>query len=162
MIALDFPKVKDCMAKLLLSNTFDNFYLISAEIVTATTFTIDGFLKKEFYEDGTAPNQEYALWKEMREHCFSYIKGHRTPLRFSFVLGLSAENIERLLDSQELPFGPKDVRGLYMNIRFDGQSLICTTGTAMHTFTMDKSLEQVWDGMVKRFLTQKGLVYEES
>lgn len=162
MIALDFPKVKDSMAKLLLSDTFDHFYFISAEIVTFNTLTLDGFLKKEFYEEGRAPEREYSLWKDVREHCFSYIKGQRTPLRFSFVLGLSNENIEKLLDSRELPYAPKDVRGLYLNIRFDGQSLLCTTGTSMNTFTMDKTLEQIWDVMVRKFLTQKGIVFEEN
>lgn len=160
MIALEFPKVKESMAKLLLTETFDNFLFISAEVVTYNTFTIDGFLKKEFFEEGNAPNQEYSLWKESREHCFSIIKGNRTPLRFSFVLGLSDENIQRLLDSQDLPFALKDVRGLYLNIRFDGQHLICTTGTSMHTFTMDKSLEQAWDVIVEKFLKQKEMGYE--
>ena len=160
MIALEFPKVKESMAKLLLTETFDNFLFISAEVVTYNTFTIDGFLKKEFFEEGNVPNREYALWKESRELCFSIIKGNRTPLRFSFVLGLSDENIERLLDNQDLPFALKDVRGLYLNIRFDGQHLICTTGTSMHTFTMDKSLEQAWDVMVEKFLKQKEMVYE--
>lgn len=161
MIALDFPKVKESMSKILLSDTFDSFYCISAEIVTFSTFTIDGFLKKEFYEESEAPAREYALWKEVREHCFSYIKGRRTPLRFSFVFGLSTENTEKLLDSTDLPFCLNDVGGLYLNIRFDGQNLICTTGTSMNTFTMDKSLEQLWDQMVRKFLTQKGLAYEE-
>ncbi len=160
MIALEFPKVKESMAKLLLTETFDNFLFISAEVVTYNTFTIDGFLKKEFFEEGKSPTREYALWKESRELCFSIIKGNRTPLRFSFVLGLSDENIQRLLDSQDLPFALKDVRGLYLNIRFDGQHLICTTGTSMNTFTMDKSLEQAWDVMVEKFLKQKEMVYE--
>lgn len=162
MIALDFPKVKESMSKILLSDTFDSFYCISAEIVTFSTFTIDGFLKKEFYEESDTPTREYALWKEVREHCFSYIKGRRTPLRFSFVFGLSAENTEKLLDSTDLPFRLSDISGLYINIRFDGQNLICTTGTSMNTFTMDKSLEQLWDQMVRKFLAKKGLVYEES
>ncbi len=160
MIALEFPKVKESMAKLLLTETFDNFLFISAEVVTYNTFTIDGFLKKEFFEEGKSPAREYALWKESRELCFSIIKGNRTPLRFSFVLGLSDENIQRLLDSQDLPFALKDVRGLYLNIRFDGQHLICTTGTSMNTFTMDKSLEQAWDAMVEKFLKQKEMVCE--
>lgn len=160
MIALEFPKVKESMAKLLLSETFDNFLFISAEVVTYNTFTIDGFLKKEFFEEGKEPQREYSLWKEAREHCFSIIKGNRTPLRFSFVLGLSDENIQRLLDAQDLPFALKDVRGLYLNIRFDGQHLICTTGTSMNAFTMDKSLEQAWDVMVEKFLKQKEMVYE--
>lgn len=160
MIALALPEVKEFMAKLLLSETFDPFYFIEGEIVTFGTFTMDGYLKKEFYEKDEIPNCDYALWKNMREYCFSLIKGKRTPLSFKFVLGLSDSNIEKLLKQQELDFQPQDVRGLYINLKYDGTKLQCITGTAMNLFTMDKSLEQAWDKMVQKFFTQINIKYE--
>lgn len=160
MIALALTDVKECMGKLLLSETFDPFYFIEGEIVTFSTFTIDGYLKKDFYDAENAPEREYALWKDVREFCFSIIKGKRTPLSFKFILGLSDSNIEKLLLQQELDFKPQDVRGLYINLKYDGQNLQCTTGTAMNLFTMDKSLEQAWDKMVQKFFTQKEIKYE--
>ncbi len=160
MIALELTKVKESMAKLLLSDSFDNFLLIQAEIVTFNTFTIDGYLKKEFYDEDSRPEREYSLWKELREHCYSVIKGSRTPLRFSIVLGLSEDNTEKLLTQQELPYKTTDVKGLYLNIRYDGEKLICTTGTSMNLFTMDKTLEQTWDKMAQKFLVQKGIEVE--
>lgn len=160
MIALSLPEVKECMSKLLLSDTFDPFYFIEGEIVTFNTFTLDGFLKKEFFDTEEAPAREYALWKDVREFCFSLIKGKRTPLSFKFVLGLSDSNIEKLLLQQELDFKPQDVRGLYINLKYDGQKLQCVTGTAMNLFTMDKSLEQAWDKMVQKFFAQKEIKYE--
>lgn len=160
MIALALPQVKECMAKLLLSETFDPFYFIEGEIVTFNTFTLDGYLKKDFFEQEEAPEREYALWKDVREFCFSLIKGKRTPLSFKFVLGLSDSNIEKLLLQQGLDFKPQDVRGLYINLKYDGQKLQCVTGTAMNLFTMDKSLEQAWDMMVQKFFAQKEIKYE--
>ena len=160
MIALALTDVKECMGKLLLSETFDTFYFIEGEIVTFSTFTMDGYLKKDFFDAENAPEREYALWKDMREFCFSIIKGKRTPLSFKFVLGLSDSNIEKLLLQQELDFKPQDVRGLYINLKYDGQNLQCVTGTAMNLFTMDKSLEQAWDKMVQKFFTQKEIKYE--
>lgn len=160
MIALALTDVKECMGKLLLSETFDPFYFIEGEIVTFSTFTMDGYLKKDFYNDENVPEREYALWKDMREFCFSIIKGKRTPLSFKFILGLSDSNIEKLLLQQELDFKPQDVRGLYINLKYDGQNLQCITGTAMNLFTMDKSLEQAWDKMVQKFFTQKEIKYE--
>ena len=148
MIALALPQVKECMAKLLLSETFDPFYFI------------DGYLKKDFFEQEEAPEREYALWKDVREFCFSLIKGKRTPLSFKFVLGLSDSNIEKLLLQQGLDFKPQDVQGLYINLKYDGQKLQCVTGTAMNLFTMDKSLEQAWDKMVQKFFAQKEIKYE--
>lgn len=160
MIALALTDVKECMSKLLLSETFDPFYFIEGEIVTYSTFSIDGFLRKEFFDAEDAPQREYALWKDVREFCFSIIKGKHTPLSFKFILGLSNSNIEKLLLQQELDFKPQDVRGLYINLKFDGQNLQCITGTAMNLFTMDKSLEQAWDKMVQKFFTQKEIKYE--
>ena len=160
MIALALTEVKECMAKLLLSETFDLFYFIEGEITTFGTFTMDGYLKKDFFDSDEEPARDYALWKDMREYCFSLIKGKRTPLGFKFVLGLSDSNIEKLLMQQGLDFKAQDVRGLYLNLKYDGTKLQCITGTAMNLFTMDKSLEQAWDKMIQKFFTQKEIKYE--
>ena len=157
MIALSLTDVKECMSKLLLSEDFDSFLFVEGEIMTFSTFTMDGYLKKEFFNDSDIPDREYALWKEVKEYCYSLIKGKRTPLSFKFVLGLSEGNIAKLLALQALSFKPEDVRGLYINLKYDGQKLQCVTGTAMNLFTMDKSLEQAWDVMVQKFFAQKGI-----
>lgn len=160
MIALALTEVKECMAKLLLSEIFDPFYFIEGEITTFGTFTLDGYLKKEFFVEEEIPSRDYALWKDVREYCFSLIKGKRTPLGFKFVLGLSDSNIEKLLIQQGLDFKPQDVRGLYINLKYDGTKLQCITGTAMNLFTMDKSLEQAWDKMVQKFFTKQDIKFD--
>lgn len=160
MIALSLTEVKECMSKLLLSEIFDAFLFIEGEIVTFNTFHMDGYLQKDFFDGDSLPAREYSLWKDIREYCFSLIKGKRTPLSFKFVLGLSKSNIEKLIQQQGLDFRPEDVRGLYINLKFDGQNLQCITGTAMTLFTMDKSLEQAWDNMVQKFFTQKEIEFE--
>ena len=106
------------------------------------------------------PERNYSLWKELREYCFSLIRGKRTPLRFKFVFGLSEPNIEKLLRQQGLSFTPQDVQGLYLNISYDGHSLRCVTGTSMNLFTLDKSLEEAWDKMVQKFFVQKEISFE--
>ena len=160
MIGLELTEVKECMSKLLLSEVFDPFFFIEGEITTFSTFSIDGYLKKEFYNKEEIPERDYALWKEVREYCFSLIKGKRTPLSFKFVLGLSDSNVEKLLLQQGLDFKPSDVRGLYINLKYDGSKLQCITGTSMKLFTMDKSLEQAWDKMVQKFFTKHEIKFE--
>lgn len=160
MIALELPEVRGFMSKLLLSGTFDAFLFISGEIVTYNTFTIDGYLKKEFFSADTAPDRAYSLWGENRDFCFSLIRGKQTPLSFKFIFALSAPNIGKLLQQQNLPFTMQDVQGLYLNIHYDGQKLTCVTGTSLTLFTMDKSLEQAWDTMVQKFFTQKEITFE--
>lgn len=160
MIAFQLPEVKECMSKLLLSDIFDPFLFIEGEIVTFNTFTIDGYLKKDFFDADAIPERKYSLWKDVREYCFSLIKGKHTPLNFKFIFGLSETNIEKLLKQQNLSFTPQDVQGLYLNLKYDGQHLQCITGTSMNLFTLDKSLEQAWDIMVQKFFTQKEIVFE--
>ena len=50
---------------------------------------------------------------------------------------------------------PADVFGLYLNLQYDGSHVTCTTGTSLRTFTMDKSLDRVWDEMVTKFFRQQ-------
>ena len=155
---------KTCMNQLLLGSAFDSFLFIEGEITTFNTFQIDGRLKKEFYrqnpDDPGIPEREYALWKEQREFCFSVIKGRRTPLGFRIVLSLSAPNIAHLLEQEALSFSAGDVQGLYLNFKYDGTQLSCTTGTSMNLFTLDKSLEQAWDQMAKRIFAKYEIPFE--
>ena len=160
MILLSISEVKEFMSKLLLSDTFDSFLFIEGEIVTFNTFSIFFYLQKDFFDKDMIPERNYSLWKELREYCFSLIRGKRTPLRFKFVFGLSEPNIEKLLRQQGLSFTPQDVQGLYLNISYDGHSLRCVTGTSMNLFTLDKSLEEAWDKMVQKFFVQKEISFE--
>lgn len=159
MIALKLTSVKDFMSHLLLSETFDNFLFIEGEIVTFNTFTIDGYIQKDFFPEEDPPG-EYSLWKSLREYCFTLIKGRKTPLSFKFIFSLSPKNIARLITQNSLDYSPDQVQGLYLNIRYDGTTLQCITGTSLKTFTMDKSLEQSWDTMVQKYFSQKQIPYE--
>lgn len=158
MISLKLTNRKMFMKHLLLTETFDHFLFIEGEITTFNTFTIDGYLHKDFFEE--EPTLSFSFWKQIREFCFSIIKGKRTPLQFKFVFSLSPENIAKLISQNELDFQPQDVQGLYLNLRFNGTDLQCITGTSLKTFTLDKSLEQAWDKMVQKFFSQKGIEYE--
>lgn len=160
MIALKLTNRKVFMKHLLLLETFDHFFFIEGEITTFSKFTIDGYLQKAFFEEEAKPVHEFAFWKQVREFCFSIIKGKRTPLDFKFIFSLSPENIAKLISQNQLDFQPDSVQGLYLNIRFDGNELQCITGTSLKTFSMDKSLETAWDKMVQKFLIQKDIAFE--
>lgn len=160
MIAFSLTNIKEFMSQLLLSETFDSFAFIEGEIVTFNTFRIDGFLQKEFF-DTEEPLPEYSLWKNVRDYCFSLIRGKRTPLSFRFVFSLSRKNIEKLTAQNVPSLDPDTVQGLYLNIHYDGARLTCVTGTSFKTFTMDKSLERTWDEMAEKFFRQKGVEFEK-
>ncbi len=152
-------KTKTCMSHLLLKDTFDTFSFMEGEITTFNKFTFDGYLHKDFYEE--TPEHNYSFWKDLREFCFSIIKGKRTPLSFKFILSLSSKDFENFLVSNDIEcFRAMDIQGLYLNFRYDGTLLQCVTGTSLNVFTMDKSLEKAWDEYVKKLFSEKGIEWE--
>ena len=159
MISLNLTSQKAFISHLLLKNTFDHFQFIEGEIITFNTFTIDGFLQKKFYED-TDNLPEYSSWENIRELCFSIIKGKQTPLGFKFFFRLSPENTAKLITQNNLDFQPENVQGLYLNIRFDENGMKCITGTSLKIFSLDKSLEKLWDSSVQKFFDKKEIPYE--
>ncbi|MEG0721347.1 MAG: DUF5721 family protein [Lachnospiraceae bacterium] len=159
-------ETKNCMNKLLLSDTFDHFSFIEGEITTFSKFTIDGYLQKDFYDEASlaslSDNQQYATWKEMREFCFSIIKGKRTPLNFKFIYALSKELTAKLLQDENLTYSLEDIQGLYLNFKYDGTLLQCTTGISMKLFTLDKSLERAWDKTTQQLFTEYGITFDQA
>ena len=143
---------KKCMSELLLRDTFDHFTLISGDVTTFSTFHIEGYLHKDFYEE--APEREYGLWSDYRSFCLSLIKGKRTPLNFKFVLALSSAQVTQLIQEFALDFVPDNIQRLYLNLYFDGSKLTCTTGTSLKVFTLDKSLEHALDKWTQNLFTQ--------
>ncbi len=164
MIALQIQDVKDFMGKLLLQHTFDAFLVVEGSITTYNTFHIDGRLHPDYY---TAEEQEalktslrsFSLWQELKPFCLELIKGKRTPLGFRFTFRLSRENTEKLLTQTGSSFSLEQVDGLLLNLRYDETGLVCTTGTSLKLFTMDKSLEHAWDQMVQKFLLRQELIF---
>lgn len=166
MIALELTDVKDFMNKLLRSETFDHFLLQEATIVNGASFIIDGHVNKSFYTESEIEELGITGYRIMpfsilRQQCFDLIKGKKTPTSFKFVFLLSPENLERTLSSLQSSFTINDITGVFMNLKFQNQLLTLTTGISYNIFSPDKSLENEWDQLVRRFLTQHEIDFEE-
>lgn len=156
MIALKVQDVKDFMARLLISDEFDKFWLCEASITTFSTFQIDGTLHTDFFDTEEAEaiasaKRTHCLWEEVKPYCFSIIKGKKTPLSFKIVFQLSRQAMKQLLLKNSSSWKEDDIYGLYLNLQYDGTSLVCTTGTSIKTFSMDKSLDFIWDECITAF-----------
>lgn len=163
MIALQIADIKMFMKKLLLSDSFDRFWLLEGSITTFNTFHMDGALQKSYYTAGEQEQlgeRSLSLWQEVRPFCLELIKGKKTPLSFRFTFQLSASNTAKLLAQTGVPIPPEQVRGLLLNLRYDGHSLLCTTGTFVAVFTLDKKLDHAWDDMVQKYFHQQGIPFE--
>lgn len=165
MLALHITSMKQFMNQLLVSDTFDVFLLEEAVITTANTYTLDGYVNREFYspEDlgsGQVPDYEYSPWSTMKGLCFQLIKGKRTPLSFRFIFHLKPEQAQKLLEKANCSVDPSSIKALVLTIRYDGTKAVLTTGCAYHTFVMSKEAEQIWDKALVRYLSGKNIPYE--
>jgi hypothetical protein len=139
--------VKSFTSKLFIKEDFDFFLLKEAEITTFNNYKIDGTIQKDYYtkeEFETLKSPEYSTWNQMKNYCFSFIKGGKTPLSFKIVLRYPDELAKELHDVNDV--------GLYLNVRFENKQIKCITGVSYNTFTMDKTIENLWDEKMKKFL----------
>lgn len=153
-------EAKTCMSQLLLHDTFDSFTFIEGEITTFNKFSIDGFIHKDFFND-PSETETYSKWKDLRSFCYSIIKGKRTPLDFKFIFSLSKDDVARLINEMLPDFSPDQIQGLYLNFRYNGSELTCTSGTSLKIFTLDKSLEQAFDHWMCCFFSSHGINWNE-
>ena len=161
MIAVKISSKKDFMAKLLTTELFDNYYVEEATIETFNTFNIDGHINRDFYrnddpEGESAVPDEYSKWSELRTLCFDLIKGKRTPLGFKFILHPDNKTKNRIVESAGAGLNPSEVL-LGINIRFTGDTIIITTGTAFKIFSLDKTIEKAWDEYIPSFMSHSGI-----
>lgn len=166
MIALKITNVKQFMGKLLASEAFDSFLLEEASISTYNTFLIDGHQNRDFYtseewEDKEIRPFDFTTWKQIRPICYSLIKGTKTPSAFKFILHLMPDYLASILNEQDTTVTPQQIKALALTVKYDGTTLTLITGTAFHTFIMDKSVDVLWDNAVKGFLDKREISYEE-
>jgi len=166
MIALQILDIKEFTKHLFIGNIFHSFLLSEATITTSHTTVIDGTLHKNFYTESEQQelklgDRDFSTWEEVKPLCFSIIKGKHTPLYFKMVFHLTRDDIEKFLNASGIPMLPEDVFGLFLNITYDGSTMLCTTGTSIRTFTLDKTLDNSWDIWIMTFLKEHGIATEK-
>lgn len=165
MLALQITSLKVLMNQLLVGDTFDSFLLEEATISTANTVTIDAHINKDFFplEEQTAEQLPYEFqpWSDLKGLCYQLIKGKHTPLFFKFVFHLKPEKTTLLLNHQNADLPTDSLKALVLTIRYDGSKAVITTGTAYHTFVMNKEADILWDKALLKYLAGKGISFEE-
>lgn len=166
MTSFHITELKNFMGKLLGTNCFDSFLLAEAAISASVEYTIDGHINKDFYtkEEQADPQicpYDFAAWSTMRPICFEMIKGKRSPSRFKFVFHLMPDYVPGVLKGADPSLTANQVKALVLTVKYDGASASIVTGTAFHSFVMDKTLDAQWDKTMRQFLTKKGIAYSE-
>lgn len=155
MNKINITDIKTFMSKLLIKNDFDDYLLREASITTFNTFTIDGRIKENFFskDDFEALTyKHFSSWSVIKPHCFNIIKGKTLPVNFKIVLKVNEERTFKILQASCAALNIADVEGLYLNIKYENNTLDCISATSLYTFTTDKSLENYWDSIAGKEL----------
>lgn len=166
MLALNIKDIKDFMNKLLVGNIFDSFWLTEAAITTFNTFHIDGTLHQDFFDSDTletlsAQNRSHSLWRDVKPYCYSMIKEKRTPLNFKIIFQLPAAQTEQTAARAMTGAASGQIKGMYLNLQYKNDSLLCTTGVSFSAFFPDKRPEQAWDNMILGFFQKHQIIFEK-
>ncbi len=166
MKSFELTEIKKFMHLLLRTEIFDKFLLSQAVIHTAASFEIDGHINKSFYSEEDLEQQQlsglgYLPYGRLRPVCFELIKGRRVPTYFKFVLMLSPENLRNTVLAAGSPVSPSDVSAVFMNLVYQNERLMLTTGVSYRTFVPDKSFEKEWDTFARRFLEKNEIIFLE-
>ncbi len=155
MIALKITDTKDFMAKFLAGDAFDTFLFSEGSVTTFTTFTIDGTWHPDFFGDDAGTHT--MTWKMIRPIVYDIVKGKHTPIQMRIVLKLADYNVETLLKNAGLQITKEQVNGLFLNLMYAKDEVNAVTGSSMKIFTLDKSLDKVWDDMVRKFFASRSI-----
>ncbi len=162
MRAFEIMDLKDFTSKLFLGTLFDSFYLKDASFTTFATFTIDGYLQKNFYdteqqETLDTAGQSLIHWSSVRNIAFQMIRGKRSPLQFHVVLSLSPEANQKFFDSTF----DTTAASYYMNLQFRSNKLLCTTGVSLRSFSLNQKPSSAWDDGLASFFQNAQISFSE-
>lgn len=160
MLTATTPDIKIFMNHFLTGTEFDQFLLCEATIMTGSTYIIDGHINREFYDtDDThlESNQTYQYWGECKPLAFQMVKGMRPPLAMKIILMAAPAQVNALFQQSNIPLSPEQITGLYLNIRYEHNILHLSSGTALTIFTMDRTLEHIWDEELLQFFRQQSI-----
>lgn len=152
MVGYKIVDVKDFMNKLLVGEIFDNFLIVSFEIISFAKITIDGSRNAAWYEDESKSPERHVSWKEVRNKISLLVKGDRVPLVMRAVFRLSAENTEKVAAKLGVKAAAEKDYGLFFTLKFENNEACIVTGVSVTDFFISKELGNLWDEDLLKFL----------
>lgn len=159
MILLQISDIQSAMSHVLVRNSFDDFYLENAEILTFASLSIRGRRNQSWYDTEEAVvSSEWIFWKEIKSVVCSYIKGNKTPELLKLSLQAGDDLAENLLRDhgvwrKYLEQRPK----LALQFRYEQGALSVVSGISYREFVLDKEIEFAWDDAVRQYFKHLGI-----
>ena len=150
-------ELKTFMAVLLRGELFDSWEVTEAKVETFFELSVNGRLKKDFFEEPETVQRDFAKWGEIKEIFFQAVKGKRLPGMMRIVLAADREWTERVI--RECGKEKEEAgASLYLNIRYSIAGCQLVSGVSHAGFTMDKTLDNAWDAALQEYFKKNGIV----
>ncbi len=148
MITIDIVNNKNFMNALMKEDIFDNFEVRNIEINTFTKFEISGILNKSYFslDEQETINRNFCLWKELKPIVFGLIKGSIKPKSIKIIFSYDTNKLEEF---------DNNASALFLNIVFEDNKIICTTGSSQKVFSLDRNVETKWDIYIGNFFNNE-------
>jgi len=150
-------ELKTFMALLLRGELFDTWEVTEAKVETFFELSVNGRLKKDFFEEPVEPHRDFVKWGEIKDLFFQAIKGKRLPGMLRIVLAADREWTERIV--RECGKEKEEAgAALFLNIRYTAAGCQVISGVSHVGFTLDKTLDNAWDGALQEFFKRNGII----
>ncbi len=159
MKSINIENKPEFFKRLTEGGSFDSFLMVSVKITGKYTLEADGRLNNYKTEPSVPDNtDEFVTWKEAKH----LLSGFADTKKFKLVLSLTKDQVKKLSEKSESSVTYEQIEGLYINIVCENEKIVCTTGTSLKTFTMDKSLEEYYDKYTLNFLSRIDVKKQEA
>ena len=155
MKAIEIDNVKKMVEMLLSSDFFGEMLLYKAEVRGAYDISMDGNINPDFFDsDDLAVHEKeisegYVTWANSRNLFYQALRGKNLPISFNITLIVPKSDNEKILKKYNENIDVSDLSSLSLNVIYDREKMIVTSGTSMKLFTMDRSIEMIWDDIVQ-------------
>ena len=159
MLSLQITDIREFMSQLLTGDTFDRFFLVEAQVTGGYSLTLDGRRNRDFYDpEDPKARDPFLSWGELKHLVFAAVRGNRLPLSMKIILALPDSTAAALISRVNSSEPREDIRGMYVNILYSRGSLRLTTGISSTGFSLDRSLEYLFDDSVRNMLKRHDIL----
>lgn len=165
MQAFEILDIKNFMQLLFQTNILDSYEFVSAELATDISYSLNGHIHKEFFNEKEAESMgladyDYLPWHLAKEKLFILIKGKKTPLQLKIVLKACKNQTQDFLFQTNSSLNANDIDGIFLNIVYQGNKLNVICGISYKIFTMDKQLESEFSNNIITLLKSNNIASE--
>lgn len=147
--------IGEFMKSFLLTETFEPFVVVEANILGAFRVEFDGTLTREFSGESI---EKFVSYSKLRKVILSLIQGDKPPLSFKIILAVSQSNLKTYIKKHKEEFETVIPTGLFINIKFESGTLLVTSGCSTDKLDLDRVVDKAWDLSLRNFLEDHKLI----